>query len=86
LRYFRTKPGKAPGAVEEDLHKEVMAHGCSTWSGSRGRSESTPGTPQATAQRSPQAPPAAQQQSQDSPQALQLDQENGKGNLVDTLA
>tara|TARA_Y100000588_G_scaffold343269_1_gene388677 strand:+ start:550 stop:810 length:261 start_codon:yes stop_codon:yes gene_type:complete len=84
LRYFRTKPGKAPGAVEEDLHKEVMAHGCSTWSGSRGRSESTPGTPRPP--HNGQAPPAAQQQSQNSPQALQLDQENGKGNLVDTLA
>ena len=43
--------------------------------------------PQAAAtQRSQQAPPVAQKQSEESPQALQLDQENGKGGVVDTLA
>ena len=42
--------------------------------------------PQAAAQRSQQASPVAQKQSEESPQALQLDQENGKGGVVDTLA
>jgi|GEM_PF-4917347 hypothetical protein len=42
--------------------------------------------PQAATQRSQQAPPVAQKQSEESPQALQLDQENGKGGVVDTLA